>query len=205
MTGTLGAAVVLAAGGGTRFLGPTHKLLAPFRGRPIVRWAVETAVDAGLDEVIVVEGAVPLGDALGELVGTGTVRLVRNDQWAHGQAGSLQRAVAAARSAGHRAITVGLGDQPLLDPAGWRAVAATTVTPIAAAFVGGRPSQPVRLAAEVWPELPTTGDHGARAVIAAGLAARAAGPATTRFPVAALTCPGTPVDIDTLEDLLRWS
>lgn len=190
----LGAALVLAAGGGSRFLGPTHKLLAPFRGRALVRVAVGVAVAAHLDEVIVVEGAVPLADALGDLVASGAVRIVRNPAWADGQAGSVQCGVAAAREAGHRSVTIGLGDQPLLDAAAWRAVAATTLTPIAVAMVDGRPAQPIRLAAEVWPWLPTEGDAGARSLIA-----------SNRFAVAALTCPGTPVDIDTQEDLLRWS
>ena len=48
------AAVVLAAGGGTRFAGDAHKLLAPLRGRPVVVHAVSAALDAALDEVLVV-------------------------------------------------------------------------------------------------------------------------------------------------------
>ena len=144
--------MVLAAGAGTRFEGPTHKLLAPFRGKPLVQWAIEHAAAAGLDETLVVRGAI-------DVPGSENLVLV-NEQWEGGIATSLHAAIAYARDAGHDAIVVGLGDQPLVLPEAWRAVAAATATPIAVATYDGRRGNPVRLAADVWPLLPTTGDDG---------------------------------------------
>ncbi len=53
-------AVLLAAGGGTRFAGPTHKLLAMLDGRPVFRQALDHLVEAGFDDVVVVTGAAQL-------------------------------------------------------------------------------------------------------------------------------------------------
>ena len=182
------AALVLAAGGGRRFEGEGHKLLAPFRGRTVVAHAVAAAVGAGLDEVIVVVGA---ADVRAEL--PDGVRVVENPGWADGQAGSLQVGIAAADAAGHDAVVVGLADQPLVEAGAWSAVAASR-SPIAVATYGGERRNPVRLAREVWPLLPTAGDEGARVVMR-----------LRPELVEAVPCPGVPVDIDTQEDLDRWS
>jgi len=58
------AAVLLCAGGSTRFAGKQHKLLTPFRGRPLVAWALEHVAEAQLDETIVVVGSVDLTEVL---------------------------------------------------------------------------------------------------------------------------------------------
>lgn len=183
-------AAVLAAGAGSRFRAPDggHKLLALWQGRPVAVWSLEAAAAAGLDATWVVTGAVPLDG----LVPAG-VEVLPNPNWADGQAGSLQVAVAAASAAGLDALVVGLADQPGVLPEAWRAVA-EGVGPIVVATYGGVRRNPVRLAKEVWPLLPTMGDEGARVLI-------------RRRPelVSEVACAGQPDDIDTMEDLDRWN
>jgi len=175
------AAVLLAAGGGSRFTGATHKLLAPFRGRRVVDWAHARAVDAGIGRVIVVTGAVP---------DLGLPDQVHNARWEDGIATSLQAGIAAAGD-DVDAVVVGLGDQPLVTADAWRAVAAVDA-PIVAATYDGRRRNPVRLARSVWAALPTTGDQGASVLF-------------RDRPVVEVACAGDPSDVDTVEDLERWS
>ena len=177
------AAVVLAAGGGTRWQGESHKLLAVVRGRRVIDWAVGSALAAGLDDLIVVAGAVDLG-----IDGA-----VQNQRWAEGQATSLQRGLDVARGRGHDAIVVGLGDQPGVPADAWRAVSASDL-PVATAVYGDVPGHPVRLHRSVWALLPTTGDEGARVLM-------------RERPdlVVRVACEGDPADVDTVEDLRAWS
>jgi len=190
------AAVVLAAGGGSRFRdangepASTHKLLAPLRGQSVLHWAVTAALGAEADELVVVVGAVEPDDI--DLPFEATV--LANPRWRDGQASSLQVAAAHARGQGHDAIVIGLGDQPLLAPSAWRDVSRATDTPIATATYEGKRGHPVRLAASIWHDLPDSGDTGAKGLLAARPEL-----------VTEVECKGNPADIDTMEDLARWS
>lgn len=189
------AAVVLAAGGGARYTtsgGDGHKLLAPFMGWNVVGWSILSAVSAKLDATYVVVGAVEIPRIDG-------VRYVDNERWTEGLSSSLQAGVTAAARDGHSAVVVGLGDQPLVVGEAWRQMAsvdghARSRAKIAVATYDGRRGHPLRLDRRVWPLLPEQGEGGAALLI-------------RRRPdlVVEVPCAGHPADIDTTEDLRRWS
>ncbi len=183
-------AVVLAAGAGERWDGPGHKLTTLFRGKPVVALAIERAVASGLD-VLVVHGAVDL-TALAHGCGA---RAVLNPRWGDGQASSLGLACDIATREGFDAIVVGLGDQPLLRSSAWSAVAgAADDLDIVVATYDGVRGHPVRLAASIWPMLDRAADHGAGQLLR-----------DRPDLVREVACEGSPADIDTVEDLHRWS
>lgn len=183
-------ALLLAAGGGTRFAGPTHKLLALLDGRPVFRRALDHVIAARLDGVIVVTGAADL-----DIHDDGVI-VLHNPHWQLGQAGSLQLGLAEAASRGSEFAVVGLADQPFIPSSAWRTIAdSQSDAPIVVAtYDGVRGPSPVRLHRSVWPQLPTEGDEGAR-------------PLMRLRPewVDELACEGSAADIDTLEDLGQWT
>jgi molybdenum cofactor cytidylyltransferase len=185
-------AALLAAGAGVRYTGPTHKLQATLHERPIWEWSLHRVLGAGFDTVVLVTGAVDLV-VPAEMAEHVVVR--HNPSWADGQATSVCVAIATAREIGATELTIGLADQPFVTADAWRAV--STADPscrIVVATYDGRPGpHPVRLAEEVWPLLPTTGDQGARDLL--GLHPEW---------VCRVPCLGSVDDIDTVEDLARW-
>ncbi len=183
------AGVILAAGAGSRFGKQGEKLLAEVRGRPLVCWAIDPAESAGLDELIVVTGAFDLGDAIPI-----DATVLRNEEWELGQATSLGVALDWCYRQGHQAAVIGLGDMPGLTEEAWRKVADAAGGQIVVATYAGRRGHPVKLDSSVWSLLPTTGDEGARSLM-------------TRRPelVVEIACEGAAFDIDTREDLRRWS
>jgi len=104
------AAVILAAGGSTRFGAP--KQLLPWQGRPLIAHVADMAWMAGLSPVIVVVGA-EAEQVLPALAGR-EVQVLRNYRWSEGMSTSLNLGVAALPSSVEAAIFLPV-DQPLVD------------------------------------------------------------------------------------------
>lgn len=186
-------AVLLAAGGGTRFAGDEHKLRSPLRGRPVLAHALDALVASGL-EAVVVTGSLDVSDLVPE-----GLALVANPHWEAGQATSVRAGIAEARRRGHDAVVVGLGDQPFVPSSAWVEVAAAT-EPLAVATYAGRRGHPVRLGAVVWDLLPHDGDEVGRALM------RSRPELVREIPCDDGGSTGLErTDIDTVEDLRRWS
>jgi len=185
-------AVLLAAGGGTRFAGSTHKLLATLDGTTVFQRSLDNVVAAGLAHVVVVTGAVDF-TIDGDLP---SVTKVHNPLWADGQAGSLHAGLDVAAAHHSDYAVVGLADQPFVGAQAWRAIAQSPSTaPIVVATYGGaRGPNPVRLHSSVWSQIPTVGDEGARSLM-------------RLHPdwIDEVACDGSAADIDTLEDLRQWT
>ncbi len=159
------AAIVLAAGASTRF--GAQKLLAPLGGATVVRSAVSRAVEAGVEDVIVVGGAdaAAVTAALDGL----PVRVIVNANAAAGMSTSLAAGVAAC-APGTTAALVALGDQPLVPAEAYaavlRAYRAGGASIVAPRYTAGVRGHPVLFDATVFTELGALrGDRGAREVI----------------------------------------
>lgn len=164
MSGSAGppvAAVILAAGLGTRF-GPEAKLLADIGGKPLVRRVAEAALASRARPVLAVLGA-RRGAVAAALSGL-DVAVLDNPLFAKGLSTSL-RAGFSALPESTAAVVVLLGDMPLVPPAlidrlveAWLATKPAAVVPTH----GGRRGNPVVLSRLLEPDIMAlAGDRGA--------------------------------------------
>ena len=165
------AALVLAAGRASRMNG-SHKLLAAFDGKALVRRSVEAALEAKPARVLVVTGH-RADEIEAELAGL-TVDILRNPDHAQGMSTSL-RAGVSALGPGCDGVAVLLADMPHVAGADVRrlldAFAASGGQAVVRAVSGGKRGNPVILPRSTFSAiLQLEGDVGARHIVeSAGL------------------------------------
>lgn len=184
-------AVVLAAGGGSRFGG--DKLLQTWRGQPLAARAMRAAEAVCGARSVLVAGSnwQAVFDACAPLAGF----LVRNPGWRSGIGGSIALGAGAVRHAAE-AVVIMLADQPLVTAEHIAALIArwqrTPEAIVATTFAGVLGPPALFPAACIGQLAGLSGDRGARAVIGrAGARVE-----SVRFEPAA-------VDVDRPEDLRR--
>lgn len=184
--------IVLAAGLGSRFMAPEHKLSQTFGGRTVLGMTLDHALDSGLPVAVVTRRA--LAPLTNSRAGRFEPVLLPDDgasQPGFGIGHSIAAGVAACGSAPGWVILP--ADMPLVQPHTIRRVAqALDAAPAAYAQHRGRRGHPVAFAAELYSELARlSGDEGARRLLA-------------RYPSQAVEIddPGVLIDIDTEQDLL---
>ena len=186
------AVIVLAAGKGSRFPGPTHKLAQALGAATVLGTTLQHAVASHLAVVVVTTEA--LADVARRAVAARDV-VVLPEVGSAGSAGlgmghSIAAGVAARPDA--RGWLILPGDMPLVQPASLQAVAHEPAHhAIVYAQHKGRRGHPVGFSAELYSELIALGgDEGARRLVA-------------RYPAfgVELDDPGVLVDVDTPADL----
>lgn len=190
------AAIVLAAGRGTRFAGAT-KMLATLHGTALVRHVVEAALASGLHPVLVVTGHE--AEAVAAALHGTEVLSVPNPSYADGLSSSLRTGFAALPEDVDAAAIL-LGDMPGIGPdllarlgAAWEeAGRPAALVPTHAGLRGN----PVVLSRQLAPEIASlTGDVGA-------------GPLLRGRPdvvEVAVDDPAVALDVDTAESLAAYA
>lgn len=184
------AAIILAAGGSTRF--GKAKQLHPYQGEPLIRRAVNATMEAGVEEVIVVLGA-GATDIEKELDGISGIRIVVNPDWHTGLASSLRVGLSAISDAD--GVLVTLADQPFIGSAALRKLIEQfgDTRRIIASKYSDTVGAPAIFGNEYLDELKTlTGDHGAGKWIQSRISE-----------VTIVPLESAAIDIDTPDDVAR--
>jgi len=187
-TGPVVVVVVLAAGKGSRFAAPSHKLAQPMGASTVLGATLARVIESQLPLVVVTTAS--LAPDAARLVATRDVLVLSAAEAARGMGHSIAAGVSErADAAGWLVLPA---DMPLVQPSTLRAVA-RELPGHAAVFAqhGGRRGHPVGFSAELFSELVAlTGDEGARRLLA-------------RYPAYGVEVgdPGVLMDIDTVADL----
>lgn len=159
------AALILAAGRSTRF-GAPNKLLADFRGQPMLRHVLGIAEAAGIAPRLLVTGH----EAAAVRAQAGRATVIDNPDYRMGLSTSIRAGIAALPEDIDAAFIL-LGDMPRVRPATLERLAAVSRDDPALAFVPvfeGRWGNPVLVRRSLFPSLMQLhGDQGARKLLEA--------------------------------------
>ncbi len=184
--------VLLVAGASQRMGQP--KQLMNYRGKTLLRHAVDTALAARVDRVIVVLGAnaEPISAALSGVV----IEIVQNARWEEGMGTSIHAGVRRATELQLDAAILALGDQPLVTTEIYDRLIAeheATGKPIVTSEYAGTVGVPVLFSDEYFPQLlALQPDQGCKGVILKHSAH-----------AVRIACPEAEVDIDTPSDFQK--
>lgn len=185
------AAVILAAGGSSRFGSP--KQLQIFRGETLVARAVRIATEADCASILVVAGRDK--HSVAEALQETSARIIANETWENGIGNSIRCGVHATEETAD-AIVLLTCDQPLVQAATIRILVTAhenSGKPIVASRYAETLGIPALFAAVCWPELlRLPDDSGAKSIIE-----------SDRSRVKVIDFPDGAMDIDTTEDWER--
>jgi molybdenum cofactor cytidylyltransferase len=187
------AGVILAAGASMRM--GQAKLLLPWRGKPIIQYAVNAALDSGLNPVLVITGK--YHDEIVQALTNTRVTFVKNDAWLEGQSSSVRTGIEVLPQ-DTLAVVFLLGDQPMIPTSAISLLVkhylgAQTRPLVLAPTVNGKRANPVLFDRAVFPDLKLLkGDEGARQIF-------------TQFPPTLIEMdePGLLLDIDSPDDYIK--
>lgn len=182
--------VIVPAAGASRRFGAANKLLAPFRGLPVLAHVIRAARAAG--PVIVVTGHD--AGAVAAVARAEGAMTVHNPAHAGGMGGTLARGMQAVPPAAEGAFVLP-GDMPLVPPGIFAALVAAGAGAgdLLRPTWGGAPGHPVWIGAAFRGQVEAlTGDRGAAVVLAAH---------TTALRLLPCDDPGILADLDTPEAL----
>ncbi len=158
------AGIVLAAGASERFGSP--KQLLDWNGTPFIRVVVETAIQSGLNPVVVVTGA--SNTRVEEVLSGLPIKIAYNQSWQEGQASSIRVGITKALEDKVGSALFLLCDQPQVDVNTIKKIIEkhrVTRSDIVAATVNGQRANPVLFDANTFKDLlHLEGNQGGRAL-----------------------------------------
>jgi len=184
------AGIILAAGTSSRMGKP--KQLLTYKGKTLLNWVLETAIQSSLSRVVLV-----LGHSAAEIQKTldyPNIPIIFNAQYHQGQSSSIRHGINALEPSTNAAMFL-LGDQPLIKTATINALISSYTEKqslITVPTFQGKRGNPVIFDRRLFPQLETlSGDSGGRVLFDENV---------DQIAIVEVDDPGILMDVDSFED-----